>query len=61
MGRLDGVLAIARAFGDFSLKKNGLTCSPFVNKIELRLIHKFVIVGTDGVWDVIKDEVIFGI
>ena len=34
MGRLGGLLAITRAFGDISLKKNmGLTAKPDVRKV----------------------------
>jgi len=34
MGRLGGLLAITRAFGDLSLKKNmGLTAKPEVRKL----------------------------
>lgn len=74
MGRLEGVLALSRAFGDCNLKKNvkyrkknkkfkqqGLICTPFINTIELRLIHKYLILASDGVWDVIKDEYIVDI
>lgn len=52
--------AITRAFGDHSLKnkviinvKKGLTVDPFVKKQELRMINKYVIIASDGIWDVI--------
>ena len=52
MGRLGGLLAITRAFGDRSLKKNmGLIAKPEVKKIQIRLNHKFLIVASDGLWD----------
>jgi serine/threonine protein phosphatase PrpC len=51
--RLCGVLAVTRAFGDFSLKKAGLTAVPDIKKIELRLTHKYLIIGSDGLWDFI--------
>jgi len=55
MGRLGGLLAITRAFGDFSLKKNmGLTSKPQVHKVEIRLSHKFLVVASDGLWDFIE-------
>lgn len=45
------MLAVTRAFGDFSLKKMGLTATPEVTKVEIRLPHKFLIVASDGLWD----------
>lgn len=52
MGRLGGLLAVTRAFGDLGLKKNmGLTARPEVKKVEIRLSHRYVIVASDGLWD----------
>ena len=34
-----------------------MTAEPFIKKIELRKIHKYIVVASDGVWDVIKDTV----
>jgi serine/threonine protein phosphatase PrpC len=56
--RLGGVLAVTRAFGDHSLSDQGLVCTPFVTRIELRVIHKWLIVASDGLWDVISPNVI---
>jgi serine/threonine protein phosphatase PrpC len=53
-GRLCGMLAVTRAFGDFALKKAGLTASPELKKVELRLTHKYLIAGSDGLWDFIE-------
>jgi serine/threonine protein phosphatase PrpC len=30
---------------------------PTIKKTELRMINKYLIVASDGVWDVIQDEV----
>ena len=49
--RLCGVLAVTRAFGDSALKMSGLTVTPEVKKVELRLSHKYLVVGSDGLWD----------
>ena len=49
--RLCGVLAVTRAFGDYSLKKMGLTAFPEIKKVEIRLSHKYLVVGSDGLWD----------
>ena len=57
--RLNGKLAISRAFGDFSMKSKGLTCEPFINKIVLSESDKFIILCTDGIWDVINEEDLF--
>lgn len=46
-----GVLAVTRAFGDYSLKQVGLTAAPEVKKMEIRLSHKYLVVGSDGLWD----------
>lgn len=46
-----GVLAVTRAFGDYSLKKMGLTAFPEIKKAEIRLSHKYLVVGSDGLWD----------
>ena len=55
MGRLGGLLAVTRAFGDFSLKKGmALTAKPEVHKIEIRLSHRYVIVASDGLWDFVN-------
>lgn len=62
MGRLGGLLAITRAFGDTSLKKNmGLTAKPEVKKIEIRLNHRFLIVASDGLWDFVETKQILKI
>ena len=46
-------MAVTRAFGDFPLKKTGLTVVPEMRRIEIRLSHKFLVVGSDGLWDFI--------
>ena len=57
--RLNGKLEITRGFGDFAMKSKGLTCEPFINKIVLSESDKFVILCTDGVWDVVNEEDLF--
>ena len=62
MGRLGGLLAITRAFGDLSLKKGmGLTAKPEVKKIEIRLSHRFLIIASDGLWDFVQTKQILKI
>ena len=57
--RINGKLAITRAFGDFSMKTKGVICEPFINKVVLSESDKFVILCTDGVWDVVTEEDLF--
>jgi len=54
--RVAGMLAVSRAFGDRILKKF-VVADPFTTKIEeLNKDHEFLILATDGVWDVINNE-----
>ena len=56
--RLGGILAISRSFGDNDLKKCGLTSTPHFAKRVLTEKDRFCIVASDGVWDVITDEIL---
>jgi protein phosphatase 1L len=58
MGRLAGVLAVTRAFGDTQLKQYGLISQPAIKKIPLRLHHRYVIVASDGLWDYVPIKTI---
>lgn len=53
--RVGGSLAITRAFGDHFLKKDGVIAKPTVSKHILRPVDKYLIIATDGVWDVMED------
>ena len=58
--RLNGVLSISRAFGDFFLKGKGLTCEPSIHKMEINSnITNYIVLCTDGVWDFVNEEDIF--
>lgn len=52
-------MAVTRAFGDFSLKKTGVTCDPDVRRISLTLEHKYLIVASDGLWDFVEASKIY--
>lgn len=54
-GRVGGVLAVTRAFGDHSLKKSGVSAIPHVLKYTLKPFDKFMIIASDGVWDELSD------
>jgi len=49
-------LAISRAFGDYFMKDFGLISVPDVRQRYITSRDQFVILATDGVWDVISNE-----
>ncbi|CAO2837512.1 unnamed protein product [Amaranthus hypochondriacus] len=49
-------LAMARAFGDFCLKDFGLTSSPDVSYRRLTEKDEFVVLASDGIWDVLSNK-----
>ncbi|XP_057436327.1 probable protein phosphatase 2C 33 [Lotus japonicus] len=49
-------LAMARAFGDFCLKDFGLIAVPDVSYHHLTEKDEFVVLATDGIWDVLSNE-----
>ncbi|KAJ0983839.1 hypothetical protein J5N97_002195 [Dioscorea zingiberensis] len=49
-------LAMARAFGDFCLKAFGLISTPQVTHRELSERDEFLVLATDGVWDVLSNK-----
>lgn len=49
-------LAMARAFGDFCLKDFGLISVPDVSYRRLTEKDEFVVLATDGIWDVLTNE-----
>ncbi|KAG8647821.1 hypothetical protein MANES_09G112400v8 [Manihot esculenta] len=48
-------LAMARAFGDFCLKDYGLISIPEVSFRRLTKNDEFVVLATDGIWDVLSN------
>ncbi|CAH2055271.1 unnamed protein product [Thlaspi arvense] len=49
-------LAMARAFGDFCLKDFGLISVPDVSFRRLTEKDEFIVLATDGIWDVLSNE-----
>ncbi|WVZ52785.1 hypothetical protein U9M48_003807 [Paspalum notatum var. saurae] len=49
-------LAMARAFGDFCLKDFGLICVPEVTYRQITEKDEFIVLATDGVWDVLTNQ-----
>ena len=68
--RVSGQLAVTRALGDLNLKrevkmvkkrifkkKQGVINTPNFKKINIMPKDKFIIMASDGLWDVIDDQV----
>ncbi len=60
-GRFYGNLAVTRTMADFEVKDdtNGLICMPHVSRTELEDSDRYVIIASDGVWDVVNDKDVF--
>lgn len=54
-------LAMSRAFGDFILKNHGVIAVPDVSFHRLTPNDQFVVLATDGVWDVLSNEQVVSI
>ncbi|KAL4303826.1 hypothetical protein GQ457_10G013170 [Hibiscus cannabinus] len=49
-------LAMSRAFGDYCIKDYGLISIPEVTQRHITNKDQFVVLATDGVWDVVSNE-----
>ncbi|XXG79711.1 hypothetical protein AAC387_Pa09g0725 [Persea americana] len=49
-------LAMARAFGDFCLKDFGLISKPEISYRRLTNKDEFIVLATDGIWDVLSNK-----
>ena len=54
--RLFGQLALSRALGDYSLKPYGLSATPSMYKYNVSEKDTYVVIASDGVWDVVSEE-----
>jgi len=54
-GRLGGFLPVSRGLGNFDLEADGFSCVPDVTSLPRRQVE-FVVIASDGLWDVISDE-----
>ena len=54
--RVYGRLMLSRSFGDWTIKEYGVIAEPHITKIEINDNDLFLIIASDGLWDVIKDE-----
>lgn len=60
-GRVFGQLALSRALGDHAMKKYGVICTPYINRHIVSEKDRFIVVCSDGVWDVLSDEEVFNL
>ena len=58
-GRVYGQLMLSRAFGDWELKTYGVICEPHIIRYEIENEDNYLVVATDGVFDVMEDEDVF--
>lgn len=54
-GRLCAMIAVTRGLGDFDFEDSGMTCEPFLDSFPISEIE-FIVVASDGLWDIIDDE-----
>ena len=59
-GRVQGELIVTRAFGDHRLKSYGVSNIPYISLHEISNNDKYLVMASDGIWDVIEDDEIFG-
>ena len=61
--RLYGTLQITRSHGDFELKEStdSLISIPHITRTEILDTDRVVVMASDGLWDVITDEVLYGL
>ena len=55
--RVYGQLAVTRALGDIDLKNKGVINTPDVDSFEIDKNTKCLIIASDGLFDVVEDQV----
>jgi protein phosphatase PTC1 len=58
-GRVFGQLVLTRALGDHAMKKYGVISTPYISKYVIEDNYKYVIIASDGLWDVILEDEVF--
>lgn len=53
-------IAMTRTLGDLQAKKIGLISEPEIQHIELQRGDKFIVIGSDGIWDVMSSAEVCG-
>jgi len=59
-GRIGGCLPMTRGLGNFDLEADGFACLPDVSCLPRQEVD-FVVVASDGLWDVLNDEACCGL
>ena len=60
-GRVFGTLMLTRSFGDKEMKQYGVFGSPYIYSCFLDKNNIYAIMASDGVWDVVNSDEIFGL
>lgn len=55
-GRVFGTLALTRTLGDIEMKNYGVLCTPSISKHIINDDSLYVIIASDGVWDVVEEN-----
>jgi protein phosphatase 2C len=55
--RVMGILATTRAIGDHDLRPYGVVPTPDVVVLPRAVDHEFLVLGSDGLWDVFNNQV----
>ena len=59
--KIDDILSVTRAIGDFDLKHKGLINIPHLFIKDIIYSDRYVIMASDGVWDVLTNEMLLNI
>ncbi|SRR6266404_3933654 len=59
--RVNGFLAVSRAFGDYGLDKRLIIAEPEYRELSLTKKNRFLVLATDGLWDMVASEEVVGI
>ena len=59
--RVNGFLSITRAFGDYILDKKLIIADPDYEEIPLTTEHKFLVLASNGLWNMVSNEEVVGI
>jgi serine/threonine protein phosphatase PrpC len=56
-GRIGGVIALTRSFGDGGFKWDGMIATPYVHQpIPITADLRYAVIASDGVWDMVTQE-----